>query len=165
MFSLDNTCRYWLYKKPVDMRKSFNGLSTNIGSIGRKTYNRKKDFRKKSCFLRLGTNDIFFGGGLATPCSIPEMPTPRCKRLVMFLSKAGFSATNHSRSIEHRGRSGVFHASKVGGTETIKQTGKSLSTKLECSRLMQKSHLIPPQLPLVFIKAAGLSPPDDNANV
>ena len=30
---------------------------------------------------------------------------------------------------------------------------------------MQKSHLIPPQLPLVFIKAAGLSPPDDNANV
>ena len=30
---------------------------------------------------------------------------------------------------------------------------------------MQKSHLIPPQLPLVFIKAAGLSPPDDNANI
>lgn len=27
MFSLDNTCRYWLYNKPVDMRKSFNGLS------------------------------------------------------------------------------------------------------------------------------------------
>ena len=30
---------------------------------------------------------------------------------------------------------------------------------------MQKSHLIPPQLPLVSIKAAGLSPPDDNANI
>ncbi len=27
MFSLDNTSRYWLYNKPVDMRKSFNGLS------------------------------------------------------------------------------------------------------------------------------------------
>lgn len=27
MFCLDNTCRYWLYNKPVDMRKSFNGLS------------------------------------------------------------------------------------------------------------------------------------------
>mgnify|MGYP002868427145 CR=1 FL=1 len=27
MFSLDNSCRYWLYNKPVDMRKSFNGLS------------------------------------------------------------------------------------------------------------------------------------------
>lgn len=27
MFSLDDTCRYWLYNKPVDMRKSFNGLS------------------------------------------------------------------------------------------------------------------------------------------
>lgn len=27
MFSLDGTCRYWLYNKPVDMRKSFNGLS------------------------------------------------------------------------------------------------------------------------------------------
>ena len=27
MFSLDATCRYWLYNKPVDMRKSFNGLS------------------------------------------------------------------------------------------------------------------------------------------
>ena len=27
MFNLDNTCRYWLYNKPVDMRKSFNGLS------------------------------------------------------------------------------------------------------------------------------------------
>ena len=27
MFSLDNGCRYWLYNKPVDMRKSFNGLS------------------------------------------------------------------------------------------------------------------------------------------
>ena len=62
MYSLDNTCRYWLYNKPVDMRKSFNGLSTNIGSIGQKTYNHKKDFRKKSCFLRLGTNDIFFWG-------------------------------------------------------------------------------------------------------
>lgn len=27
MFSLDNNARYWLYNKPVDMRKSFNGLS------------------------------------------------------------------------------------------------------------------------------------------
>ena len=27
MFSLDGTYRYWLYNKPVDMRKSFNGLS------------------------------------------------------------------------------------------------------------------------------------------
>lgn len=26
MFSLDGTCRYWLYNKPMDMRKSFNGL-------------------------------------------------------------------------------------------------------------------------------------------
>ena len=26
MFSLDGACRYWLYNKPVDMRKSFNGL-------------------------------------------------------------------------------------------------------------------------------------------
>ena len=26
MFSLDNTCRYWLHNKPVDKRKSFNGL-------------------------------------------------------------------------------------------------------------------------------------------
>jgi transposase len=27
MFSLNDTYRYWLYNKPVDMRKSFNGLS------------------------------------------------------------------------------------------------------------------------------------------
>ena len=27
MFSLDGTYRYWLYNKPVDMRKSFTGLS------------------------------------------------------------------------------------------------------------------------------------------
>lgn len=27
MFSLDGSVRYWLYNKPVDMRKSFNGLS------------------------------------------------------------------------------------------------------------------------------------------
>ena len=27
MFCLDGTYRYWLYNKPVDMRKSFNGLS------------------------------------------------------------------------------------------------------------------------------------------
>lgn len=27
MFSLDGTVKYWLYNKPVDMRKSFNGLS------------------------------------------------------------------------------------------------------------------------------------------
>ena len=27
MFSLDDSVRYWLYNKPVDMRKSFNGLS------------------------------------------------------------------------------------------------------------------------------------------
>lgn len=27
MFSLDSSCRYWLYNQPVDMRKSFNGLS------------------------------------------------------------------------------------------------------------------------------------------
>ena len=27
MFSLKGTYRYWLYSKPVDMRKSFNGLS------------------------------------------------------------------------------------------------------------------------------------------
>lgn len=27
MFSLNDTAKYWLYNKPVDMRKSFNGLS------------------------------------------------------------------------------------------------------------------------------------------
>ena len=27
MFSLDNTMRYWLYNKPVNMRLGFNGLS------------------------------------------------------------------------------------------------------------------------------------------
>lgn len=27
MFSLDGQIRYWLYNRPVDMRKSFNGLS------------------------------------------------------------------------------------------------------------------------------------------
>ena len=27
MFCLDDRCRYWLYNRPVDMRKSFNGLS------------------------------------------------------------------------------------------------------------------------------------------
>lgn len=27
MFSLDGDVKYWLYNKPVDMRKSFNGLS------------------------------------------------------------------------------------------------------------------------------------------
>ena len=26
MFSLDNTMRYWLYNKPVNMRMGFNGL-------------------------------------------------------------------------------------------------------------------------------------------
>ena len=27
MFNLDNTMRYWLYNKPVNMRMGFNGLS------------------------------------------------------------------------------------------------------------------------------------------
>lgn len=27
MFSLDSSHRYWLYNRPVDVRKSFNGLS------------------------------------------------------------------------------------------------------------------------------------------
>ena len=27
MFSLDDTMRYWLYNKPVNMRMGFNGLS------------------------------------------------------------------------------------------------------------------------------------------
>lgn len=27
MFNLDSGIKYWLYNKPVDMRKSFNGLS------------------------------------------------------------------------------------------------------------------------------------------
>ena len=27
MFSLDNTMRYWLYNKPVNLRMGFNGLS------------------------------------------------------------------------------------------------------------------------------------------
>lgn len=27
MFSLDGGAKYWLYNRPVDMRKSFNGLS------------------------------------------------------------------------------------------------------------------------------------------
>jgi len=27
MFSLDGKIKYWMYNKPVDMRKSFNGLS------------------------------------------------------------------------------------------------------------------------------------------
>ncbi len=27
MFNLDDKAKYWLYTKPVDMRKSFNGLS------------------------------------------------------------------------------------------------------------------------------------------
>ena len=31
MFSLNDTYRYWLYNKPVDMRKSFNGLSGITG--------------------------------------------------------------------------------------------------------------------------------------
>ena len=33
MFSLDDTCRYWLYSKPVDMRKSFNGLSGIVTNV------------------------------------------------------------------------------------------------------------------------------------
>ena len=27
MFGLDGSVKYWLYNKPVDMRKSFTGLS------------------------------------------------------------------------------------------------------------------------------------------
>ena len=35
MFSLDNTMRYWLYNKPVNMRMGFNGLSGIVNnSIG-----------------------------------------------------------------------------------------------------------------------------------
>ena len=35
MFSLDDSLRYWLYNRPVNMRKSFNGLSTIVtGSMG-----------------------------------------------------------------------------------------------------------------------------------
>ena len=30
MFSLDGSVKYWLYNKPVDMRKSFNGLSGSV---------------------------------------------------------------------------------------------------------------------------------------
>ena len=31
MFSLDGSVKYWLYNKPVDMRKSFNGLIVTNG--------------------------------------------------------------------------------------------------------------------------------------
>ena len=34
MFSLDNTMRYWLYNKPVNMRMGFNGLSGIVNSMG-----------------------------------------------------------------------------------------------------------------------------------
>ena len=37
MFSLDNTMRYWLYNKPVNMRMGFNGLcgivNNNMGML------------------------------------------------------------------------------------------------------------------------------------
>jgi len=33
MFSLDATYRYWLYNKPVDMRKSFNGLGGIVTNV------------------------------------------------------------------------------------------------------------------------------------
>ena len=32
MFSLDNTMRYWLYNKPVNMRMGFNGLSSIVNN-------------------------------------------------------------------------------------------------------------------------------------
>ena len=34
MFSLDNTMRYWLYNRPVNMRMGFNGLSGIVNNIG-----------------------------------------------------------------------------------------------------------------------------------
>jgi len=35
MFSLDGNVRYWLYNRPVDMRKSFDGLSAIVvGKMG-----------------------------------------------------------------------------------------------------------------------------------
>ena len=33
MFSLDGGVKYWLYNKPVDMRKSFNGLSGIVTNV------------------------------------------------------------------------------------------------------------------------------------
>ena len=33
MFSLDGGVKYWLYNKPVDMRKSFNGLSCIVTNV------------------------------------------------------------------------------------------------------------------------------------
>ena len=33
MFSLDAGIKYWLYNKPVDMRKSFNGLSGIVTNV------------------------------------------------------------------------------------------------------------------------------------
>jgi transposase len=33
MFRLDSTCRFWLYNRPVDMRKSFNGLSGIVNNV------------------------------------------------------------------------------------------------------------------------------------
>ena len=32
MFSLDDTMRYWLYNKPVNMRMGFNGLSVIVNN-------------------------------------------------------------------------------------------------------------------------------------
>ena len=68
MFSLDNTMRYWLYNKPVNMRMGFNGLSGIVNnSMGMNmrngdvfvfvnaARNRMKILHRKSTSMQLAT--------------------------------------------------------------------------------------------------------------
>ena len=76
MFYLDGTYRYWLYNKPVDMRKSFNGLSGIVTNAmggrlyGGDVFNMMKLLRKEEgglvlyCFrLDMGRMRLPYLGG------------------------------------------------------------------------------------------------------
>ena len=89
MFSLDNTCRYWLYNKPVDMRKSFNGLSgivTNAMSerlrsgdvfiFANASRNMMKLLRQEEGGLVLYSIRLDMGRMRTAPMSPTRTPTP-----------------------------------------------------------------------------------------
>lgn len=138
MFSLDNTCRYWLYNKPVDMRKSFNGLNTNIGSIGRKTYNRKKDFRKNSCFLRLRTNGIYFLGGWRHPAVSLKCRHPAAKGWSCFCQRLVFPPpTIHGQSSIERAL-GYFTRQRLAAQKLSNRREKAESQNLSAHGLCRR---------------------------
>lgn len=139
MFSLDNTCWYWLYDKPVDMRKSFNGFSINIGSIGQKTYNRKKISEKNHVSYDWGqTTSFFWGGGWRHPPVSLKCRHPAAKGWSCFCQRLVFPPpTIHGQS-SIEGALGYFMRQRLAAQKLSNRREKAGAQNLSAHGLCRR---------------------------